>query len=222
MSENDLYKNIWNLVGNNAVSTTDKDEKNNDSNELDQVDENDNRNATIILFKDEKDHIKEVKQENAVEEIINKDNKVIDAETNQAKEMKYNEKERNNDKININDTKNVQKEIIRQNFNEKNRIVDNQKIQFNNNIISQQNENSLACPKLNDVKKSKNEDNHPLLNGNTQINDTRQNNDTISSSDDSKPVEFNNINDFSIKEKNIYSDEEQLPDFTSIININKF
>ena len=34
MSENDLYKNIWNLVGNNAVSTTDKDEKNNDSNEL--------------------------------------------------------------------------------------------------------------------------------------------------------------------------------------------
>ena len=221
MSENDLYKNIWNLVGNNAVSTTDKDEKNNDSNELDQVDENDNRNATIILFEDEKDHIKEVKQENIVEEIIDKDNKVIDAETNQAKEMKYNEKERNNDKININDTKKVQKEIIRQNFNEKNRIVDNQKIQFNNNIISQQNENSLACPKLNDVKKSKNEDNPPLLNGNTQINDTRQNNDTINSRDDSKPVEFNNINDFSIKEKNIYSDEEQLPDFTSIININK-
>lgn len=221
MSENDLYKNIWNLVGNNAVSTTDKDEKNNDSNELEQVDENDNRNATIILFEDEKDHIKEVKQENIVEEIIDKDNKVIDAETNQAKEMKYNEKERNNDKININDTKKVQKEIIRQNFNEKNRIVDNQKIQFNNNIISQQNENSLACPKLNDVKKSKNEDNPPLLNGNTQINDTRQNNDTINSRDDSKPVEFNNINDFSIKEKNIYSDEEQLPDFTSIININK-
>ena len=222
MSENDLYKNIWNLVGNNAVSTTDKDEKNNDSNELEQVDENDNRNATIILFEDEKDHIKEVKQENIVEEIIDKDNKVIDAETNQAKEMKYNEKERNNDKININDTKKVQKEIIRQNFNEKNRIVDNQKIQFNNNIISQQNENSLACPKLNDEIKSKNEDNPPLLNGNTQINDTRQNNDTISSRDDSKPVEFNNINDFSIKGKNIYSDEEQLPDFTSIININKF
>ena len=222
MSENDLYKNIWNLVGNNAVSTTDKDEKNNDSNELEQVDENDNRNATIILFEDEKDHIKEVKQENIVEEIIDKDNKVIDAETNQAKEMKYNEKERNNDKININDTKKVQKEIIRQNFNEKNRIVDNQKIQFNNNIISQQNENSLACPKLNDVKKSKNEDNPPLLNGNTQINDTRQNNDTISSRDDSNPMEFNKINDFSIKEKNIYSDEEQLPDFTSIININKF
>jgi hypothetical protein len=222
MSENDLYKNIWNLVGNNAVSTTDKDEKNNDSNELEQVDENDNRNATIILFEDEKDHIKEVKQENIVEEIIDKDNKVIDAETNQAKEMKYNEKERNNDKININDTKKVQKEIIRQNFNEKNRIVDNQKIQFNNNIINQQNENSLACPKLNDEIKSKNEDNPPLLNGNTQINDTRQNNDTINSRDDSKPVEFNNINDFSIKEKNIYSDEEQLPDFTSIININKF
>ena len=136
--------------------------------------------------------------------------------------MKYNEKERNNDKININDNKNVQKEIIRQNFNEKNRIVDNQKIQFNNNIINQQNENSLACSKLNDEIKSKNEDNTPLLNGNTQINDTRQNNDTISSRDDSNPLEFNNINDFSIKEKNIYSDEEQLPDFTSIININKF
>jgi hypothetical protein len=222
MSENDLYKNIWNLVGNNAVSTTDKDEKNNEDKELDQVDENDNRNATIILFKDEKDHIKEVKQEYIDEEIINKDNKVIDAEKNQVNETKYNEKERNNDKININDTKKVQKEIIRQNFNEKNRIVDNQKIQFNNNIISQQNENSLTCPKLNDVKKSKNEDNPPLLNGNTQINDTRQNNDTISSRDDSNPLEFNNINDFSIKEKNIYSDEEQLPDFTSIININKF
>ena len=221
MSENDLYKNIWNLVGNNAVSTTDKDEKNNDSNELEQVDENDNRNATIILFEDEKDHIKEVKQENIVEEIIDKDNKVIDAETNQAKETKYNEKERNNDKININDTKNAQKEIIKQNFNEKNRIVDNQKIQFNNNIINQQNENSLACSKLNDEIKSKNEDNTPLLNGNTQINDTRQNNDTISSRDDSNPLEFNNINDFSIKEKNIYSDEEQLPDFTSIINKNK-
>ena len=221
MSENDLYKNIWNLVGNNAVSTTDKDEKNNDGNELDQVDENDNRNATIILFEDEKDHIKEVKQEYIDEEIINKDNKVIDAETNQAKEMKYNEKERNNDKINIKDTKKVQKEIIRQNFNEKNRIVDNQKIQFNNNIINQQNENSLACSKLNDEIKSKNEDNTPLLNGNTQINDTRQNNDTISSRDDSNPLEFNNINDFSIKEKNIYFDEEQLPDFTSIININK-
>ena len=221
MSENDLYKNIWNLVGNNAVSTTDKDEKNNDSNELEQVDENDNRNATLILFKDEKDHIKEVKQEYIDEEIINKDNKVIDAEKNQVNETKYNENERNNDKININDTKKVQKEIIRQNFNEKNRIVDNQKIQFNNNIISQQNENSLACPKLNDVKKSKNEDNPPLLNGNTQINDTRQNNDTISSRDDSNPLEFNNINDFSIKEKNIYSDEEQLPDFTSIINKNK-
>ena len=222
MSENDLYKNIWNLVGNNAVSTTDKDEKNNEDNELDQVDENDNRNATIILFEDEKDHIKEVKQEYIDEEIINKDNKVIDAEKNQAKETKYNENERNNDKININDTKNAQKEIIRPNFNEKNRIVDNQKIQFNNNIINQQNENSLACPKLNDEIKSKNEDNLPLLNGNTQINDTRQNNDTISSRDDSNPLEFNNINDFSIKEKNIYSDEEQLPDFTSIININKF
>ena len=221
MSENDLYKNIWNLVGNNAVSTTDKDEKNNDDNELDQVDENDNRNATIILFEDEKDHIKEVKQEYIDEEIINKDNKVIDAEKNQAKETKYNENERNNDKININDTKNAQKEIIRPNFNEKNRIVDNQKIQFNNNIINQQNENSLACSKLNDEIKSKNEDNTPLLNGNTQINDTRQNNDTISSRDDSNPLEFNNINDFSIKEKNIYSDEEQLPDFTSIINKNK-
>ena len=221
MSENDLYKNIWNLVGNNAVSTTDKDEKNNDGNELDQVDENDNRNATIILFEDEKDHIKEVKQEYIDEEIINKDNKVIDAEKNQAKETKYNENERNNDKININDTKNAQKEIIRPNFNEKNRIVDNQKIQFNNNIINQQNENSLACSKLNDEIKSKNEDNTPLLNGNTQINDTRQNNDTISSRDDSNPLEFNNINDFSIKEKNIYSDEEQLPDFTSIINKNK-
>ena len=221
MSENDLYKNIWNLVGNNAVSTTDKDEKNNEDNELDQVDENDNRNATIILFEDEKDHIKEVKQENIVEEIIDKDNKVIDAEKNQAKETKYNENERNNDKININDTKNAQKEIIRPNFNEKNRIVDNQKIQFNNNIINQQNENSLACSKLNDEIKSKNEDNTPLLNGNTQINDTRQNNDTISSRDDSNPLEFNNINDFSIKEKNIYSDEEQLPDFTSIINKNK-
>ena len=221
MSENDLYKNIWNLVGNNAVSTTDKDEKNNDGNELDQVDENDNRNATIILFKGEKDHIKEVKQEYIDEEIINKDNKVIDAEKNQAKETKYNEKERNNDKININDTKNAQKEIIKQNFNEKNRIVDNQKIQFNNNIINQQNENSLACSKLNDEIKSKNEDNTPLLNGNTQINDTRQNNDTISSRDDSNPLEFNNINDFSIKEKNIYFDEEQLPDFTSIINKNK-
>ena len=221
MSENDLYKNIWNLVGNNAVSTTDKDEKNNEDNELDQVDENDNRNATIILFKDEKDHIKEVKQEYIDEEIINKDNKVIDAEKNQAKETKYNENERNNDKININDTKNAQKEIIRPNFNEKNRIVDNQKIQFNNNIINQQNENSLACSKLNDEIKSKNEDNTPLLNGNTQINDTRQNNDTISSRDDSNPLEFNNINDFSIKEKNIYSDEEQLPDFTSIINKNK-
>ena len=221
MSENDLYKNIWNLVGNNAVSTTDKDEKNNEDNELDQVDENDNRNATIILFEDEKDHIKEVKQEYIDEEIINKDNKVIDAEKNQVKETKYNENERNNDKININDTKNAQKEIIRPNFNEKNRIVDNQKIQFNNNIINQQNENSLACSKLNDEIKSKNEDNTPLLNGNTQINDTRQNNDTINSRDDSKPVEFNNINDFSIKEKNIYSDEEQLPDFTSIINKNK-
>ena len=221
MSENDLYKNIWNLVGNNAVSTTDKDEKNNEDNELDQVDENDNRNATIILFEDEKDHIKEVKQEYIDEEIINKDNKVIDAEKNQAKETKYNENERNNDKININDTKNAQKEIIRPNFNEKNRIVDNQKIQFNNNIINQQNENSLACSKLNDEIKSKNEDNTPLLNGNTQINDTRQNNDTISSRDDSNPLEFNNINDFSIKEKNIYSDEEQLPDFTSIINKNK-
>ena len=222
MSENDLYKNIWNLVGNNAVSTTDKDEKNNEDNELDQVDENDNRNATIILFKDEKDHIKEVKQEYIDEEIINKDNKVIDAEKNQVNETKYNENERNNDKININDTKKAQKEIIRPNFNEKNRIVDNQKIQFNNNIISQQNENSLACPKLNDEIKSKNEDNPPLLNGNTQINDTRQNNDTISSRDDSNPLEFNNINDFSIKEKNIYSDEEQLQDFTSIVNINKF
>ena len=222
MSENDLYKNIWNLVGNNAVSTTDKDEKNNEDNELDQVDENDNRNATIILFEDEKDHIKEVKQEYIDEEIINKDNKVIDAEKNQVKETKYNENERSNDKININDTKNAQKEIIRPNFNEKNRIVDNQKIQFNNNIINQQNENSLACSKLNDEIKSKNEDNTPLLNGNTQINDTRQNNDTISSRDDSNPLEFNNINDFSIKEKNIYSDEEQLPDFTSIININKF
>ena len=221
MSENDLYKNIWNLVGNNAVSTTDKDEKNNEDNELDQVDENENRNATIILFEDEKDHIKEVKQEYIDEEIINKDNKVIDAEKNQAKETKYNENERNNDKININDTKNAQKEIIRPNFNEKNRIVDNQKIQFNNNIINQQNENSLACSKLNDEIKSKNEDNTPLLNGNTQINDTRQNNDTISSRDDSNPLEFNNINDFSIKEKNIYSDEEQLPDFTSIINKNK-
>ena len=221
MSENDLYKNIWNLVGNNAVSTTDKDEKNNEDNELDQVDENDNRNATIILFEDEKDHIKEVKQEYIDEEIINKDNKVIDAEKNQAKETKYNENERNNDKININDTKNAQKEIIRPNFNEKNRIVDNQKIQFNNNIINQQNENSLACSKLNDEIKSKNEDNTPLLNGNTQINDTRQNNDTISSRDDSNPLEFNNINDFSIKEKNIYSDEEQLPDFTNIINKNK-
>ena len=221
MSENDLYKNIWNLVGNNAVSTTDKDEKNNEDNELDQVDENDNRNATIILFEDEKDHIKEVKQEYIDEEIINKDNKVIDAEKNQAKETKYNENERNNDKININDTKNAQKEIIRPNFNEKNRIVDNQKIQFNNNIINQQNENSLACSKLNDEIKSKNEDNTPLLNGNTQINDTRQNNDTISSRDDSNPLEFNIINDFSIKEKNIYSDEEQLPDFTSIINKNK-
>ena len=221
MSENDLYKNIWNLVGNNAVSTTDKDEKNNEDNELDQVDENDNRNATIILFEDEKDHIKEVKQEYIDEEIINKDNKVIDAEKNQVKETKYNENERNNDKININDTKNAQKEIIRPNFNEKNRIVDNQKIQFNNNIINQQNENSLACSKLNDEIKSKNEDNTPLLNGNTQINDTRQNNDTISSRDDSNPLEFNNINDFSIKEKNIYSDEEQLPDFTSIINKNK-
>ena len=221
MSENDLYKNIWNLVGNNAVSTTDKDEKNNEDNELDQVDENDNRNATIILFEDEKDHIKEVKQEYIDEEIINKDNKVIDAEKNQVNETKYNENERNNDKININDTKNAQKEIIRPNFNEKNRIVDNQKIQFNNNIINQQNENSLACPKLNDEIKSKNEDNTPLLNGNTQINDTRQNNDTISSRDDSNPLEFNNINDFSIKEKNIYSDEEQLPDFTSIINKNK-
>ena len=221
MSENDLYKNIWNLVGNNAVSTTDKDEKNNEDNELDQVDENDNRNATIILFEDEKDHIKEVKQEYIDEEIINKDNKVIDAEKNQANETKYNENERNNDKININDTKNAQKEIIRPNFNEKNRIVDNQKIQFNNNIINQQNENSLACSKLNDEIKSKNEDNTPLLNGNTQINDTRQNNDTISSRDDSNPLEFNNINDFSIKEKNIYSDEEQLPDFTSIINKNK-
>ena len=144
MSENDLYKNIWNLVGNNAVSTTDKDEKNNEDNELDQVDENDNRNATIILFEDEKDHIKEVKQEYIDEEIINKDNKVIDAEKNQVKETKYNENERNNDKININDTKNAQKEIIRPNFNEKNRIVDNQKIQFNNNIINQQNENYLA------------------------------------------------------------------------------
>ena len=221
MSENDLYKNIWNLVGNNAVSTTDKDEKNNEDKELDQVDENDNRNATIILFKDEKDHIKEVKQEYIDEEIINKDNKVIDAEKNQVNETKYNENERNNDKININDTKNAQKEIIRPNFNEKNRIVDNQKIQFNNNIINQQNENSLACSKLNDEIKSKNEDNTPLLNGNTQINDTRQNNDTISSRDDSNPLEFNNINDFSIKEKSIYSDEEQLPDFTSIINKNK-
>ena len=221
MSENDLYKNIWNLVGNNAVSTTDKDEKNNEDKELDQVDENDNRNATIILFEDEKDHIKEVKQEYIDEEIINKDNKVIDAEKNQVKETKYNENKRNNDKININDTKNAQKEIIRPNFNEKNRIVDNQKIQFNNNIINQQNENSLACSKLNDEIKSKNEDNTPLLNGNTQINDTRQNNDTISSRDDSNPLEFNNINDFSIKEKNIYSDEEQLPDFTSIINKNK-
>ena len=221
MSENDLYKSIWNLVGNNAVSTTDKDEKNNEDKELDQVDENDNRNATIILFEDEKDHIKEVKQEYIDEEIINKDNKVIDAEKNQVNETKYNENERNNDKININDTKNAQKEIIRPNFNEKNRIVDNQKIQFNNNIINQQNENSLACSKLNDEIKSKNEDNTPLLNGNTQINDTRQNNDTISSRDDSNPLEFNNINDFSIKEKNIYSDEEQLPDFTSIINKNK-
>ena len=140
MEENEFYKNLWNMVENNELST-DKYEKNKDANKFNHIDESDNKDAKIIRFRDETDHIKEGKRENFVEEKISKDNKDIDAKKNQVKEMKYDENEKNYDEIKINDTENAQKEIIRPNFKEKNGIVNNQKIQFNNSIIIQQNEN---------------------------------------------------------------------------------
>ena len=130
--------------------------------------------------------------------------------------MKYDENEKNYDEIKINDTKNAQKEIIRPNFKEKNGIVNNQKIQFNNSIIMQQNENFMTLPKLKDKIKTKTEENPPLLNGDTQINDIGENNNIISSTDDFNPFEFNIINDFPIKEKSIYSEDEQLPDLAEL------
>ena len=215
MEENDFYKNLWNIVENNELST-DKYEKNKDANKFNHVDESDNRDAKIIRFRDETDHIKEGKRENFVEEKISKDNKDIDAKKNQVKEMKYDENEKNYDEIKINDTKNAQKEIIRPNFKEKNGIVNNQKIQFNNSIIMQQNENFMTLPKLKDKIKTKTEENPPLLNGDTQINDIGENNNIISSTDDFNPFEFNIINDFPIKEKSIYSEDEQLPDLAEL------
>jgi len=215
MEENDFYKNLWNIVENNELST-DKYEKNKDANKFNHVDESDNRDAKIIRFRDETDHIKEGKRENFVEEKISKDNKDIDAKKNQVKEMKYDENEKNYDEIKINDTKNAQKEIIRPNFKEKNGIVNNQKIQFNNSIIMQQNENFMTLPKLKDKIKTKTEENPPLLNGDTQINDIGENNNIISSTDGFNPFEFNIINDFPIKEKSIYSEDEQLPDLAEL------
>ena len=215
MEENDFYKNLWNIVENNELST-DKYEKNKDANKFNHIDESDNRDAKIIRFRDETDHIKEGKRENFVEEKISKDNKDIDAKKNQVKEMKYDENEKNYDEIKINDTKNAQKEIIRPNFKEKNGIVNNQKIQFNNSIIMQQNENFMTLPKLKDKIKTKTEENPPLLNGDTQINDIGENNNIISSTDDFNPFEFNIINDFPIKEKSIYSEDEQLPDLAEL------
>ena len=215
MEENDFYKNLWNIVENNELST-DKYEKNKDANKFNHVDESDNRDAKIIRFRDETDHIKEGKGENFVEEKISKDNKDIDAKKNQVKEMKYDENEKNYDEIKINDTKNAQKEIIRPNFKEKNGIVNNQKIQFNNSIIMQQNENFMTLPKLKDKIKTKTEENPPLLNGDTQINDIGENNNIISSTDGFNPFEFNIINDFPIKEKSIYSEDEQLPDLAEL------
>ena len=215
MEENDFYKNLWNIVENNELST-DKYEKNKDANKFNHTDESDNRDAKIIRFRDETDHIKEGKRENFVEEKIRKDNKDIDAKKNQVKEMKYDENEKNYDEIKINDTKNAQKEIIRPNFKEKNGIVNNQKIQFNNSIIMQQNENFMTLPKLKDKIKTKTEENPPLLNGDTQINDIGENNNIISSTDDFNPFEFNIINDFPIKEKSIYSEDEQLPDLAEL------
>ena len=215
MEENDFYKNLWNIVENNELST-DKYEKNKDANKFNHIDESDNRDAKIIRFRDETDHIKEGKQENFVEEKISKDNKDIDAKKNQVKEMKYDENEKNYDEIKINDTKNAQKEIIRPNFKEKNGIVNHQKIQFNNSIIMQQNENFMTLPKLKDKIKTKTEENPPLLNGDTQINDIGENNNIISSTDGFNPFEFNIINDFPIKEKSIYSEDEQLPDLAEL------
>ena len=215
MEENDFYKNLWNIVENNELST-DKYEKNKDANKFNHIDESDNRDAKIIRFRDETDHIKEGKRENFVEEKISKDNKDFDAKKNQVKEMKYDENEKNYDEIKINDTKNAQKEIIRPNFKEKNGIVNNQKIQFNNSIIMQQNENFMTLPKLKDKIKTKTEENPPLLNGDTQINDIGENNNIISSTDDFNPFEFNIINDFPIKEKSIYSEDEQLPDLAEL------
>ena len=215
MEENDFYKNLWNIVENNELST-DKYEKNKDANKFNHVDESDNRDAKIIRFRDETDHIKEGKGENFVEEKISKDNKDIDAKKNQVKEMKYDENEKNYDEIKINDTKNAQKEIIRPNFKEKNGIVNHQKIQFNNSIIMQQNENFMTLPKLKDKIKTKTEENPPLLNGDTQINDIGENNNIISSTDGFNPFEFNIINDFPIKEKSIYSEDEQLPDLAEL------
>ena len=215
MEENEFYKNLWNMVENNELST-DKYEKNKDANKFNHIDESDNRDAKIIRFRDETDHIKEGKRENFVEEKISKDNKDIDAKKNQVKEMKYDENEKNYDEIKINDTKNAQKEIIRPNFKEKNGIVNNQKIQFNNSIIMQQNENFMTLPKLKDKIKTKTEENPPLLNGDTQINDIGENNNIISSTDDFNPFEFNIINDFPIKEKSIYSEDEQLPDLAEL------
>ena len=215
MEENDFYKNLWNIVENNELST-DKYEKNKDANKFNHIDESDNRDAKIIRFRDETDHIKEGKRENFVEEKISKDNKDIDAKKNQVKEMKYDENEKNYDEIKINNTKNAQKEIIRSNFKEKNGIVNNQKIQFNNSIIMQQNENFMTLPKLKDKIKTKTEENPPLLNGDTQINDIGENNNIISSTDGFNPFEFNIINDFPIKEKSIYSEDEQLPDLAEL------
>lgn len=215
MEENEFYKNLWNMVENNELST-DKYEKNKDANKFNHIDESDNKDAKIIRFRDETDHIKEGKRENFVEEKISKDNKDIDAKKNQVKEMKYDENEKNYDEIKINDTKNAQKEIIRPNFKEKNGIVNNQKIQFNNSIIIQQNENFMTLPKLKDKIKTKTEENPPLLNGDTQINDIGENNNIISSTDDFNPFEFNIINDFPIKEKSIYSEDEQLPDLAEL------
>ena len=215
MEENEFYKNLWNMVENNELST-DKYEKNKDANKFNHIDESDNKDAKIIRFRDETDHIKEGKRENFVEEKISKDNKDIDAKKNQVKEMKYDENEKNYDEIKINDTKNAQKEIIRPDFKEKNGIVNNQKIQFNNSIIMQQNENFMTLPKLKDKIKTKTEENPPLLNGDTQINDIGENNNIISSTDDFNPFEFNIINDFPIKEKSIYSEDEQLPDLAEL------
>jgi len=215
MEENDFYKNLWNIVENNELST-DKYEKNKDANKFNHIDESENRDAKIIRFRDETDHIKEGKRENFVEEKISKDNKDIDAKKNQVKEMKYDENEKNYDEIKINDTKNAQKEIIRPNFKEKNGIVNHQKIQFNNSIIMQQNENFMTLPKLKDKIKTKTEENPPLLNGDTQINDIGENNNIISSTDGFNPFEFNIINDFPIKEKSIYSEDEQLPDLAEL------